>query len=142
MTAEVLNVDGLSLLKTDSFITDTSIVSYKTEKSVNSRKSRYNALPRRKYADIRPPRVPLGLGSVSEDVNEDSVPKVCRISGSLATTTLPSLFRATWKPIQNLPVQRKGKTRKLAMRSPVLRSLSPIHSPDRSMACLRSSHHN
>jgi hypothetical protein len=29
----------------------TSIDSYKTERTVNSRKSRYNALPRHKYAD-------------------------------------------------------------------------------------------
>lgn len=43
--------------ETDSFISsstssETSISSYKTERSVNSRKSRYNALPRRKYAGI------------------------------------------------------------------------------------------
>ena len=43
----------------DSFIyspcfasSEASIASYKTEKTINSRKSRYNALPRHKYAGI------------------------------------------------------------------------------------------
>ena len=33
-------------------LSGTTIASYKTERSINSRKSRYNALPRKKYADI------------------------------------------------------------------------------------------
>ena len=45
----------------------TSIASYKTEKSINSRKSRYNALPRRKYAGIG---LPNGLVSLDVDVPE------------------------------------------------------------------------
>ena len=55
---------------------DTSIASYKTEKSINSRKSRYNALPRQKYADtphLRPPR-----GPVSSDVDGASILEVCQ----------------------------------------------------------------
>ena len=57
--------------ETDSFIynpslasSGTSISSYKTERSINSRKSRYNALPRRKYADIS---LPNGLASSGVD---------------------------------------------------------------------------
>ena len=64
----------------DSFIynqsfasSDTSIASYKTERTVNSRKSRYNALPRHKYAGIGSMRRPQGL--VSFDVD---LPEVCR----------------------------------------------------------------
>ncbi|KAF8261677.1 hypothetical protein EI94DRAFT_1745470 [Lactarius quietus] len=59
--------------ETDSFVynpsfasSDTSIASYKTEKTVNSRKSRYNALPRHKYADVG--RLRLPQGPVSLDV--------------------------------------------------------------------------
>lgn len=58
--------------ETDSFIynssfasSGTSISSYKTERTINSRKSRYNALPRRKYADIG---LPNGLVSLGVDV--------------------------------------------------------------------------
>jgi hypothetical protein len=82
MTPEVLNEDELSaesLIYSPSFVLSdtTSIASYKTERSINSRKSRYNALPRRKYAGIGQPRLPPGL--MSEDVDEASasVPKVC-----------------------------------------------------------------
>ena len=141
MTAEVLNEDGLSSLGTDSFISDTSIASYKTEKSINSRKSRYNALPRRKYADIGQPSLPPGL--VSEDVDEVSVPKVCKIIVQ-ATTTLTSLSRARMIPILNLLVQREGGTC-LLVPYLVLRTLKILSSPrpcDRPMGCLRSSHHN
>jgi hypothetical protein len=86
---EVLNEAELD---TDSFIYNpslslndtTSIASYKTEKSINSRKSRCNALPRRKYADIGQLRPPPGL--VLEDVDEASpsasIPKVRRINWS------------------------------------------------------------
>jgi hypothetical protein len=79
-------------LDTDPFINspslssiNTSIASYKTENSVNSRKSRYNALPRRKYADIGLPNPQAGLAS--KDANEPSalVPKVRRIIGRMAT---------------------------------------------------------
>ena len=57
--------------ETDSFIynssfapSETSIASYKTEKTINSRKSRYNALPGHKYAGIGFPNdvVSLGVG--------------------------------------------------------------------------------
>ena len=119
MTAEVLNEDGLSFLGTDSFISDTSIASYKTERSINSRKSRYNALPRRKYADIGQPSLPPGL--VSEDVDELSVPKVCRLIVHLATTTLSFPSRARMIPILNLPVHREGGTRLLV---PLCRKMS------------------
>ncbi|KAH9026880.1 hypothetical protein EDB84DRAFT_1579715 [Lactarius hengduanensis] len=50
----------------------TSIASYKTERTVNSRKSRYNILPRREYAqyaDIGPSSLPQG--PVSLDVDDD-----------------------------------------------------------------------
>ena len=90
MTGKVLNEAELD---TDPFICSpslssldtTSIVSYKTENSINSRKSRYNALPRRKYADTVQPSLPAGL--VSKDVNEASAsaPKVCRIISRLST---------------------------------------------------------
>lgn len=105
MTTKVLNEDEVSLLETYSFIyspgpsfvsSDTnSITSYKTEKSVNSRKSRYNALPRRKYADVGERRLPPGL--LPDDVDEASasVPKVCRIIGRLATSTSLPFFRAS-----------------------------------------------
>jgi hypothetical protein len=74
-----ITVSVFTLLDTDSFIynpslssndTTTSIASYKTEKSINSRKSRYNALPRRKYAGIG--RLRLTPGLVSEAVDEAS----------------------------------------------------------------------
>ncbi|SRR6266702_382971 len=52
---------------------ETSIASYKTERTINSRKSRYNALPRRKYADIGHPQ---GLRSL--DYLDVDVPMVCR----------------------------------------------------------------
>jgi hypothetical protein len=73
---------------TDSFGTDsvisiassassqTSIASYKTEKSINSRKSRYNALPRHKYAGLGHTRPPLG--PVLSDVEDASDPEVCK----------------------------------------------------------------
>jgi hypothetical protein len=71
------SMDGISIIssptdeisETNSFIynpslvsSGTSISSYKTERTVNSRKSRYNALPRRKYADIGLPNGPVSLG--------------------------------------------------------------------------------
>jgi hypothetical protein len=46
-----------------------SIASYKTEKSINSRKSRYNALPRHKYAGIEHSRP---LDPVLSDVEDTS----------------------------------------------------------------------
>jgi hypothetical protein len=67
----------------DSFIynpsfasSQTSIASYKTEKSVISRKSRYNALPRHKYAGLEHSRSPLG--PVSSDVEDAFAFEVCR----------------------------------------------------------------
>lgn len=89
-TNSLIYSPGSSFASSDT----TSIASYKTEKSINSRKSRYNALPRRKYADIGQPKLPPG--PVSKDIDEASasVPNVCRIIGSLDATTLASLFRA------------------------------------------------
>jgi len=52
---------------------DSTVDSYKTEKTVNSRKSHYNILPRRKCAGIGHPRLPPGL--VSEEVDDTSVPE-------------------------------------------------------------------
>ncbi|KAI9457011.1 hypothetical protein BJY52DRAFT_1274505 [Lactarius psammicola] len=61
--------------ETDSFIynpsfasSEISIDSYKTERTINSRKSRYNALPRRKYADVGRSGLPRGLVSLDLDV--------------------------------------------------------------------------
>ena len=83
------DLDTDSVIYNPSFSSNgyTSIASYKTEKSINSRKSRYNALPRRKYAGIGQRKLPQGL--VSEEVNEASasVPKVYRPIGGLATIT-------------------------------------------------------
>jgi hypothetical protein len=54
-----INITPFTTDETDSFIynpsfasSETSIASYKTERTINSRKSRYNALPRHKYAGI------------------------------------------------------------------------------------------
>lgn len=67
----------------------TSIASYKTERTVNSRKSRYSVLPRHKYADhgyLRP-QCPESLG-------DTSVPKVCEsIDPRDTATTMASLCR-------------------------------------------------
>ena len=85
-TADALNEDVVTSLEIDSFIynpsfasTETSIVSYKTERTVNSRKSRYNVRPRRKFADTVRSRLPQGLASV--DVDDGSVVEVCRTIG-------------------------------------------------------------
>ena len=51
-----------SFIYSPSFASSESIASYKTEKTINSRKSRYNALPRRKYADIGLPNEQVSLG--------------------------------------------------------------------------------
>jgi hypothetical protein len=62
-----------SFLSEESLATSgTSITSYKTEKTVNSRKSHYNVLPRHKYAD-HGYLSPQGPGSLS--VGGASVPK-------------------------------------------------------------------
>ena len=97
MITEVLNEDELeadSLIYSPSFMSSdtTSIASYKTERSINSRKSHYNALPRRKYAGIEQPTLPTGLGLVSAAVDEAeaSGPRVCSLIGPLVTTTLAS----------------------------------------------------
>lgn len=57
----------------------TTIASYKTEKSINSRKSRYNTLPRHKYAGLEHLR-PLQLeGHVLSDVEDAlDLEEVCR----------------------------------------------------------------
>jgi hypothetical protein len=68
--------------ETDSFIynpsfasSDSTIDSFKTERTVNSRKSRYNIAPRPKCADMGHPRLPP---LVSEEVDDASVLEVCR----------------------------------------------------------------
>ena len=74
-TAEASNNDVDPLPETDSFIYNpsfasseaSSITSYKTERTINSRKSRYNALPRHKYADIGPLRHLQDLMSLEVD---------------------------------------------------------------------------
>ena len=67
-----INITPSTTDETDSFIynpsfasSETSIASYKTERTINSRKSRYNALPRHKYAGIG---LPNGLMSLGDDV--------------------------------------------------------------------------
>jgi len=61
---------------TDSIISNasfaTSIASYKTETSVNSRNSRCNYLPRHKYAGLGHSRLSLGVGPVLSDVEDTS----------------------------------------------------------------------
>ena len=86
MIDKVLNeaeLDTSSFVYNPSFSSNAtpSIASYKTEKSINSRKSRYNALPRRKYAGIGQLKLPQGMVSRSEEVDEASasVPKVCKL---------------------------------------------------------------
>lgn len=85
------------VLETYSFIYDedlaaseTSIASYKTEKTVNSRKSRYNVRPRHKYADHGYSR-PQGPGLLG--VDDSSYPKVCKSINPQDTTTMASLYR-------------------------------------------------
>ena len=55
----------------------TSIASYKTEKSINSRKSRYNARPRHKYADCGPSHLGVPVGLMSLDIDDALTPEVC-----------------------------------------------------------------
>ncbi|KAH9058928.1 hypothetical protein EDB83DRAFT_2675655 [Lactarius deliciosus] len=66
--------DTLTFSETDSFMynpslasSQTSIASYKTEKSVISRKSRYNTFPRHKYAGIGQSSLPSGPASSDVD---------------------------------------------------------------------------
>ncbi|KAI9434094.1 hypothetical protein H4582DRAFT_1982425 [Lactarius indigo] len=47
--------------------TETSIASYKTDRTVNSRKSRYNALPRRKHVDSGHLGITEGIKSLNVD---------------------------------------------------------------------------
>ena len=84
--AEASNDDVIGLPKIDSSIynpnfasSQTSITSYKTERTINSRKSRYDALPRRKYADVEHLRLPRGL--VLSGFDSVSVSKVRRTTG-------------------------------------------------------------
>ena len=93
-TTDEFSGDAYSFMSNASFASSqsSSIVSYKTDKTVNSRKSRYNALPRRKYADIVHLTLPQGF--VSSDVDGTSVLEVCKPPGvAVATTTLALLFR-------------------------------------------------
>ena len=69
--------DAVSSIFKPSFASnETSISSYKTERTINSRKSRYNVLPQHKYAGIEylwPPRGPVSL-----DAGRAPVLEVCR----------------------------------------------------------------
>ncbi len=109
-----INVTSSTTDETDSFIynpsfvsSETSIASYKTERTINSRKSRYNALPRRKYADVGRLRVPKGLVSLDVDV-----PKVCRSIGCRDRHNYTSVTFQTGlrdesfsSPLRTLPVR-------------------------------------
>jgi len=53
----------------------TSIASHKTERTINSRKSRYNARPRHKYADCGPSHLGLPQGLMSLDIDDASTPE-------------------------------------------------------------------
>ncbi|KAH9054706.1 hypothetical protein EDB87DRAFT_1825086 [Lactarius vividus] len=75
--------DRLKFSETDSFIyssslasSQTSIASYKTDMTINSRKSRYNTLPRQKYAGVG--QSSLSSGPASSDVDNASVIEVRR----------------------------------------------------------------
>ena len=54
---------------------ETSIASYKTERTVNSRKSRYNARPRHKYADCGPSYLRVPQNHMLSDVDDSEVRK-------------------------------------------------------------------
>ena len=73
---------------TDPAASRESIASYKTERTVSSRKSRYSARPRHKYADhgyLRPQR--------SDSLGDTTVPKVCKsIDPRNTTTTMAALL--------------------------------------------------
>lgn len=68
--------DTDSLIYNPSFASSESIASYKTEKSITSRKSRYNAAPRHKYAGTD--HLMLPRGSVSLDVDDSSILEVSK----------------------------------------------------------------
>ena len=72
---DAVSFDTNSLISNTSFASS-SIASYKTEKSINSRKSRYNTLPRHKYADFEHRRPPLG--PLLSDVEDASDLEVCK----------------------------------------------------------------
>ncbi len=111
-----INVTSSTTDETDSLIynpsfasSETSIASYKTERTINSRKSRYNALPRPKYADVGRLRLPQGL--VSLDVDSD-VPKVfrpisCRDRHNYTSVTFQTGLRdeSFSSPLRTLPIR-------------------------------------
>ena len=83
--------DAVSYMDNASFASSqTSITSYKTDRTVNSRKSRYNALPRRKYAGIIHSTLPKGFVSSDVQVDGASVLEVCnhQVSGLPQTAIL------------------------------------------------------
>ena len=93
-TDEVLNEDALGVLETDSFIynpsfasSGTSIVSYKTERTVNSYTS--HIATRHKFAEIGRPRLPQGL--VTEEVDDTSILQVCRTIISQHSCSYPNI---------------------------------------------------
>ncbi|KAH9168574.1 hypothetical protein EDB89DRAFT_2231792 [Lactarius sanguifluus] len=82
--------DTLTISETDSFMynpslasSQTSIASYKTERSVISRKSRYNAFPRHKYAGVGQSSLPSG--PASSDVDSASVTETESSDGTTDT---------------------------------------------------------
>lgn len=103
-----------SFIETGSFTynpsfasSETSIASYKTERTINSRKSRYNAPPRHKYADFGRLRPPQGLVPLGVDV-----PKVCtpigrRDSHNYTGVTFQTELReeSFSSPLRALPVR-------------------------------------
>ena len=83
MVTKQVNASFASSQVSIASLSQISIASYKTDKAVNSRKSRYNALPRRKYANIIRSTLAKLEGFVSSDVQIDgaSVLEVCKPPG-------------------------------------------------------------
>ena len=128
---DIISSTTYEIHETDSFIynpsfasSETSIASYKTERTINSRKSRYNTLPRRKCADTGIPR-----GRVSLDVD---VAEVCKPIGRRDRHNYTSVT------FQTLSSQRPSKEVRSTPRGPLLpriRTLTYIRIP-RSQASL------
>jgi hypothetical protein len=130
------NPENHSFIYNPSFASsDTSIASYKTERTVNSRKSRYNALPRHKYAGIGTLRRPQGPLSLDVDV-----PKVCRSIGrwdrynyksfnfqtELRANSFSSHLQTLSLPIRNIHIPSLGKeSRPTTTRLDSFHTLSP-----------------
>ena len=106
---QTFSVDDISIISSttdeffdaDSFIynpsaaSSDSIASYKTEKTINSRKSRFIVPPRHKYANIE--RLKLPRGPVSLDFDCTSVLDVCRTIKCQDGYTYTSTFQTNLK---------------------------------------------